>query len=543
MNGCRYFSWIPIACLLTWTTAAGQEARILLPTSEETAQTWVYTTGIPNFGWHLIKFDHTVPFQGTEWQEGAGGFGSMLGTKGLPGVNVGAEWDTNNIWLRRTFQLETVPKNPHLRIRHDEHAEIYINGQTAAKLAGYNKQYQLVPLSRLARKTLKVGENFISVHCHQTTGGHYTSGGQYIDVGIVDLPGSPDNVEPPSDVVTEIDPGKPWPKEKVWQWYRSRPPIRGCNYLPRSAVNTVEMWQRETFDPKTIDQELGWAEDAGYNSVRVFLQFAVWEADPEGFLERLDQFLTIADRHGIDAMPIFFDDCCFNQKLEPVLGKQDEPVPGIINSGWVPSPGYSMVLDRATWPRLKQYVDQVVGRFRNDKRVLVWDTYNEPGPFFDRTTSFALAKAGTGWIRQHKPIQPVTVAVWGNPQSKQLLEFSDVLSIHTYSGGGDEFFSDTIKKFDRPILCTEWLVHGGPAGVEAVLPIFAKYHVGWYNWGLVAGRTQCYYYFGMKKGTPMLETWMCDIFWPDGRPYDPKEIALIRKFEFAEADPRGGAPQ
>ena len=140
-----------------------------------------------------------------------------------------------------------------------------------------------------------------------------------------------------SDLPARPASGQPWGVKKAWNWHRQAGPIRGCNYLPRTAVNSTEMWQAETFDPQTIDQELGWAEALGYNSVRLFLQFVVWQQDPKGFKQRLNQFLRIAGQHRIRVMLILFDDCAFAGR-EPYLGKQDEPVPGVHNSGWVPSP-------------------------------------------------------------------------------------------------------------------------------------------------------------------------------------------------------------
>ncbi|MGD8500946.1 MAG: hypothetical protein PVJ86_09880, partial [Phycisphaerales bacterium] len=145
-----------------------------------------------------------------------------------------------------------------------------------------------------------------------------------------------------------------WSPEKSWQWYKSVSPIRGCNYLPRTAVNMTEMWQEETFDLETIDRELGWAEDAGYNSVRVFLQYLVWKADPDGLKERISKFLAVTDKHNIGVMFILFCDCSFAGK-EPYLGKQDEPVRGVHNSQWVPSPGLKRVTDKSIWPSLEKY--------------------------------------------------------------------------------------------------------------------------------------------------------------------------------------------
>ena len=169
-----------------------------------------------------------------------------------------------------------------------------------------------------------------------------------------------------------------WSPEKACQWYRSVGVIKGCNYLPRTAVNMTEMWQADTFDPETIDEELGWAEKAGYNSVRVFVQYLVWEDAPDGLKQRIDKFLSIADSHGITTMMILFCDCAFAGK-EPYLGKQDDPMPGVHNSGWVPSPGLKRVTDRSICPDFERYVKDIVGTFEQDRRILIWDLYNEPG--------------------------------------------------------------------------------------------------------------------------------------------------------------------
>ncbi|HKN59319.1 MAG TPA: hypothetical protein VJV97_10730, partial [Gemmatimonadaceae bacterium] len=69
----------------------------------------------------------------------------------------------------------------------------------------------------------------------------------------------------------------------------------------------MEMWQAATFDPQTIDRELGWAESLGFNTMRVFLHNLLWQQDSAGFLNRIDQFLTIAQRHHIRPMFVLFD--------------------------------------------------------------------------------------------------------------------------------------------------------------------------------------------------------------------------------------------
>ncbi len=334
-----------------------------------------------------------------------------------------------------------------------------------------------------------------------------------------------------------------WSPEKAHQWYKEVGVIKGCNYLPRTAVNMTEMWQADTFDPATIDEELGWAQKAGYNSVRVFVQYLVWKDDTAGLKKRIDKFLSIADSHNISTMMILFCDCSFAGK-EPYLGKQDEPVPGVHNSGWVPSPGLKRVTDKSVWPDLENYVKDIVGSFAKDKRVLIWDLYNEPGNSGMREKSLPLAEAAFAWTRAANPLQPVTIGAWSNlngPMSKRLMELSDVVSFHSY--GGPQSIVTMIKicqGYGRPVICTEWLRRQVGNTFASVLPIFAANRVGGYHWGLVAGKTQTYMHWGSKKGSPMPKVWQHDVFYPDGRLYDAKEIQLLQALSFDGSESGGG---
>jgi hypothetical protein len=290
------------------------------------------------------------------------------------------------------------------------------------------------------------------------------------------------------------------------------------------------MWQRETFDPVTIDQELGWAQAAGYNGLRVYLQYLVWRDDPAGLLARLDQFLGIASDRGMRTMLVPFCDCSFSGR-EPYLGPQDAPVAGIHNSGWVPSPGLKRVTDRSAWPDLKRYIQNLVSRFGRDERVLIWDLYNEPGNSNMGEQSLPLVEAAFEWAREADPAQPLTVGLWNEfegPMSRRLAELSDVVSFHAYGDPQDvEPKIAVCRSYGRPLLCTEWLRRQVGNTFAALLPLFAQHKVGWYHWGLVAGKTQTYMPWGSKPGDPMPDVWQHDVFHPDGQPYDAREIELI----------------
>jgi len=100
-----------------------------------------------------------------------------------------------------------------------------------------------------------------------------------------------------------------WSEEKANEWYKETGWLRGCNFNPSTAINQLEMWQQETFDTETIDRELGWAADLGFNSMRVYLHNLVWEADADGLKNRINKFLGIAARHNISTMFVLLDDC------------------------------------------------------------------------------------------------------------------------------------------------------------------------------------------------------------------------------------------
>jgi hypothetical protein len=144
--------------------------RAVVPTSQAEGQVWRYTLDKPAKDWLKPDFDAST------WKEGRGGFGA----RGTPGATVRTEWNTNDIWLRRTFTLPEGPAGDlHLTVHHDEDAEIYLNGVLATKLAGYITDYEEALIAPGALAALKPGRNTLAVHCKQTTGG------QYIDVGII----------------------------------------------------------------------------------------------------------------------------------------------------------------------------------------------------------------------------------------------------------------------------------------------------------------------------------------------------------------------
>ena len=325
-----------------------------------------------------------------------------------------------------------------------------------------------------------------------------------------------------------------WSEEKAWDWYNEQGWLMGFNYVPSYACNTTEWWQEETFDPKTIDRELGWAEDIGYNTMRAFIQYIVWKQDPKGFKKRFDKFLRIATKHGISVMPVLFDDCAFGDpiQLDPYPGKQREPIPGMILPSWTPSPGKTLAADPAERPSLERYVKDMISTFRKDRRIIVWDLFNEPMNAAQVGTVEFLQDA-FDWARQARPEQPLTAGAWGGANDKAAVNNSDIVSFHCYGDlSRQKSMIASYLNHGRPVLCTEWMARAFGSNFATDLPHFKSKYVGCYQWGLVNGRTQCHFPWSNKRGGKVNpETgWFHDILYRDGRPYRKKEVDFIRNF-------------
>ena len=333
---------------------------------------------------------------------------------------------------------------------------------------------------------------------------------------------------------SQIDMSSPrWSAEQANKWYAEQGWIVGCNFTPSTAINQIEMWQEQAFDPKTIDTELGWAEDIGFNAVRVYLHYLVWARNPTKMKERMDKFLDIADSHDIKVMFVLFDDCW---NPDPTLGKQPEPKPGIHNSGWVQCPGGKMQnRDKALYPVLEAYTKDLLISFDRDKRILAWDLYNEPGnnEYFD--LSLPLLKNVFLWAREANPSQPITTGLWGwddefDKLREVTLENSDIVTFHHYGKAGHlKEKIEEFKAYGRPLLCTEYVARTRGCTFESHMPVFKKENIGCFNWGLVSGKTQTIFQWDTPGKLPEPDVWFHDIFRKDGTPFGPEEIKFIKR--------------
>jgi len=335
---------------------------------------------------------------------------------------------------------------------------------------------------------------------------------------------------------TAQDTSAVWSAQKASEWYAKHKWLTGADYIPHNAINQLEMWQAGTFSPDVIDKEFALAEGIGFNTMRVFLHSVAWKEDPQGFKKRIDQFLSIAQKHHIQPMFVFFDDC-WNKTAQ--AGKQPAPKPGVHNSGWVQDPGQPASEDRANFPELEKYVKDILTTFGRDDRILAWDLYNEPGNSGKGDKTLPLLQAIFHWAREAAPQQPVTAGLWSWSLEK-LNAFqvanSDIITYHDYEDSLSHLrVVQVLKSFGKPLICTEYMARRNNSLFKTILPMLKRENVGAINWGFVTGKTNTKYAWDtpIPDGSePRL--WFHDIFREDYTPYKKDEAELIKKLNAEE---------
>lgn len=363
-----------------------------------------------------------------------------------------------------------------------------------------------------------------------------------------------EDVKPANHQIEKVTERKIWSAKQANDWYKSQPWLVGANFNPSTSINQLEMWQEETFDATTIDKELGWAASIGMNTMRVYLHDLLHKDNPKAFFNNINSYLNIADKHGIKTLFVLFDSCW---DPFPALGKQHDPIPHVHNSGWVQSPGQNALKDASQYPRLEKYVKETVSHFRDDKRILGWDIWNEPdnmtGPSYEKVEIpnkaelvYPLLKNAFEWARAQNPEQPLTSGLWIGDWSvhekmkeihKLQVDQSDIISFHCYDHPKD--FEKRIKemqKYGKPMLCTEYMARPNGSTFQGFLPIAKKYKIAMFNWGLVDGKTQTKYPWDSwtKTYTSEPKTWFHEVFENNGEPYKTEEVNFIKEITKSE---------
>lgn len=362
--------------------------------------------------------------------------------------------------------------------------------------------------------------------------------------------------------------GERWSKERIWDWYNSRPWIRGCNYMSADCANRIDQWQELGFEERleTTDKELALMAETGFNSIRIILEFIVWKQQHDGFMERFERYLSVCAKHGISCMVVFGNDCMRPKGLEMNrIGEQS--VDWGYHGGRKLSQhgslgvGYSLLDEPELALEHYEMVREIVTKYKDDERIIIWDIFNEPGNSRRGSMSLPHMLKYIEIIRQIDPIQPITTGVFsagfcltdGRPDLSKLseiekagLENSDIISYHDYYSYEQNIqIINELKKLGRPILNTEWLARCLGNNIEELFPLFFLEKIGCYNWGFVAGKYQTYEPWNSVweryEKNPDLKwdftKWFHDLYRPNHRPYNPTEINLIKKFcAFADKD-------
>ncbi|NLG81106.1 MAG: cellulase family glycosylhydrolase [Bacilli bacterium] len=347
-----------------------------------------------------------------------------------------------------------------------------------------------------------------------------------------------------------------WSKEKVWEWYNSQPWIRGVNYIPSCCVNSIEQWQEYNFENvlSVIDNELALAANVGFNSIRYGLSFFIWENQHDGFMERLERFLEVCAKHHITVMFVLGNDCTVpkHNYVPGHFGEQEWDLG--YHSGKKISPhivlddeGYSPFDEEEYAARYCEMVREIVTKYQNDERIIMWDVFNEIGNSLRGVKSVPFMKRLFTVIREIDPLQPVGACAWrvdrhGHIESEEeriAVELSDIVLWHYY---GDYKTTvkiiENLKKYECPLINTEWLHRIQHNNIEEIFPLFYLERIGSYSWGLVAGKTQTYepwehlwHAYDHDKSLNLDFTkWQHDLFRANHRPYNPKEIEIIKEF-------------
>lgn len=348
-----------------------------------------------------------------------------------------------------------------------------------------------------------------------------------------------------------------WTISQIKSWYKKQGFITGCNFLPSNVVNRLDMWQSYKRDEHLLaaDKELKMCHDLGFNSVRLWLNFDVYFKESKEFLITLEKYISLCAKHKQSVMLVlaYEEDLPYTKTFVPKeLGEQKKYYNHFNRD-------YELLDKNLKEGNIKHYLEypsiknkylemvkKVVTKYRNDKRILAWNIFNEPGIEIDKR-NIPLMKELHDLVRSLDPIQPLASDIYYSPykgkfkleSEKVAAELSDFISYHNYQNfksfkEGIEF----VKQFNRPIIVTEWLNRCNHNNIEDIYPYLKKNTIGSYIWGFVAGDTFTTepwdsIWKDFKKNPKLnfdVTKWQHEIYRKNGHPYNPKEIEIIKKY-------------
>lgn len=347
-----------------------------------------------------------------------------------------------------------------------------------------------------------------------------------------------------------------WTVEEVNAWYEKIGWLRGCNFIGSDCANRLDMFQSYKCEEKlaTAERELALCQKIGFNTVRIWANFDVYYAEPESYMEIFDRYIDLCAKYGQKVMvvlaheedlprgEVFVPKAMGEQKY--ALGEHQGRIP-MSEEELKKEPRHYM-----EYPELRplyiEMVQKTVRKYANDERIFCWNILNEPGISIGER-SIPILDELFEVVRAEDPIQPLTADIWrgvskgdvNTKEEKHALALSDVISFHSYQSY--EKLVREIRfhqKTGRPLFLTEWLHRINHNTIQEVYPLLYITNVSNYCWGFVVGKTQTHEPWpvmweewdrGEDRGYDFTQ-WQHDLFRPNLRPYDPREIALIERF-------------
>ncbi len=348
-----------------------------------------------------------------------------------------------------------------------------------------------------------------------------------------------------------------WTEAEAWAWQKEVGWLRGCNFIGSDCCSRIDMWQSYKSEEhlKTAEKELCLCEKIGFNTVRLIVEFDVWLQERESFLDILEKYISLCDKYNQKVMIVLANEAqlCRGDKYSPKpLGEQTYALG--YHQGRFPLTEEQKALTpyhelerKETKDKYLEMVTEIVGKYREDKRIICWNVYNEPGITIGVERSIPLIKLMFETVRKMDPSQPLCADVYYwtgyktfRANEQVCVDLSDVISWHCYKPL-ERFVVDyeDLKKLGRPILLTEWLNRIQKQYVREIYPVLYLERINCWCWGFVAGKTQTYEpwdslwdQYELSNGTKDFDftSWQHDLFRPSLRPYNPKEIELITDF-------------
>ena len=353
-----------------------------------------------------------------------------------------------------------------------------------------------------------------------------------------------------------------WTCEQANEWYAKQGWLRGCNFIGSDCANRLDMWQKYKCEEKlaTAERELALCQKIGFNTVRLWANFDVYYAEPESYMEIFERYISLCHKYGQKVMVVLAHEEDIPRGDVFVPKKMGEQAYALgVHQGRValPPEEYAKAPKHyMEYPEIRElYIEMVrrtVRKYAKDERILSWNIYNEPGIGLGDRAVYIL-KTLFEVVRAEDPDQPLCADLWNSIKNGEIataaerlaLENSDIISFHSYQSY-EKLVAEIrfLQRFNRPLFQTEWLHRINHNNVQEVYPLLYITNVSNYCWGFVVGKTQtnepwssmwAQWDRGEDRGYDFTK-WQHDLFRPNLRPYDPREIVLIEKFNRLAAE-------